>query len=117
MTARSGSAIRRGLRGRCPACGQGRLFDGLLQVRDHCTACGEPLGVLEQGDGPAVFVIMVVGALIVPLVVWLELAASPPLWVHVVLWAPLTLVLSLGLLRPAKGVILALSYQHRTNAP
>jgi uncharacterized protein (DUF983 family) len=79
-----------GLMGKCPACGKGSLFSGYLKFADRCSACGEDFAKADAGDGPAVFVIFVAGAIIIPLVLAIELALTPPLWVHMVVWLPLT---------------------------
>jgi len=106
--------IATGLACRCPACGRGRLFDGYLTVVETCDSCGAELRSRSSGDGPAVFVIFAVG-LIVPLLAWIvEAAISPPLWVHAVLWSVAVVAGSLALLRPFKGVVVALEYHHGT---
>jgi uncharacterized protein (DUF983 family) len=102
-----------GLRCRCPRCGIGPLFDGFLNVAEKCTACGLDLKSADSGDGPAVFVIFIVGPIITALAFWVEFTFSPPYWVHMVLWGPLILICSLALLRPFKATLIALQYQHR----
>ncbi len=97
-----------GMRGRCPRCGEGRLFDGFLDISDRCEACGLGFGGHDAGDGPAVFGVLVIGAVVVGLALWLELTLAPPTWVHLVLWTPLILLGSVAILRPLKGVTLAL---------
>jgi uncharacterized protein (DUF983 family) len=106
------SPIATGLRGLCPRCGQGHLFKGFLTVNPRCEACGLDFAFADSGDGPAFFIMSIVGVLIVGLAMWLEFTYEPPLWVHAVLWLPLTVLLSVALLRPAKGVMIALQYQH-----
>lgn len=98
---------------RCPACGKGPLYKGFLTVVPHCTVCGEDLSVCEQGDGPAVFVILILGFLIVAAALFVEARFEPPFWVHAVIWPPLILGGSLGMLRPLKGVMAALHFRHR----
>lgn len=105
--------VRNGLLGRCPRCGKGRLFSGLVTFAPICSACGLDFAAFNVGDGAAAFLILIVGAVITGLALWLELAVEPAWWVHVLLWLPLTLVLSLGLMRLAKGVLLALEYAHQ----
>lgn len=95
------------LAGRCPMCGQGRLFTGLLKPADHCTACGVDFAGADQGDGPAAFVILIIGFAIAGAAVAVELIHEPPLWVHAVLWAPLTCVLAIGLQRLIKAAMIA----------
>ncbi|MEM7026466.1 MAG: DUF983 domain-containing protein [Pseudomonadota bacterium] len=107
------SAISTGLRCRCPACGQGPLFLGFLTVRQSCTVCGADLSGQDSGDGPVAFIILIVGAIVVGLALVVEVQSSPPVWLHLLLWLPLTLVLTLALMRPLKGVMIALQYKHR----
>lgn len=101
------------LAGRCPQCGKGRLFDGFLAVAPRCTSCGLDLSKHDSGDGPAVFVILILGFIVVGLALWVELAYEPPFWLHLVLWLPLIVILGLGMLRPLKAGLIALQYKHR----
>lgn len=105
--------VKNGLAGRCPRCGKGRLFSGLVTYAPACTACGLDFRAFNVGDGAAAFLILIVGAVVTGLALWLELSKEPPWWVHVLLWLPLTLILSLALMRLAKGVMLALEYAHQ----
>jgi uncharacterized protein (DUF983 family) len=105
--------ISAGLRGRCPRCGEGRLFAGFLSVGKSCEACGLDYSFADGGDGPAVFVILIVGFIVVGLALWLEVTAGPPLWVHFLLWIPLVLILCLPALRLLKGVLINLQYANR----
>ncbi len=107
------SALRAGLLCRCPKCGRGRLYSGYLQVAENCNACGFELKKHDAGDGPAVFVVLIVGAVIVALAMWVEIAYQPPYWVHAVIWAPAILGGCLGALRPAKAILIALQYKHK----
>lgn len=107
------SALTAGLLCRCPACGSGPLFQGFLTVRERCAACGADLSGQDSGDGPVPFVIFLVGALVVGLALFTEVSYAPPVWLHLVLWLPLTLILVLGLMRPAKALMIALQYKHR----
>jgi uncharacterized protein (DUF983 family) len=102
-----------GLRGRCPRCGQGRLFDGFLKVTPRCQACGLDLAFADAADGPAVFVILFVGFAVAAAALIVEIGFMPPIWVHILLWGPLVIILSLGLLRPLKGVMIAVQYVNR----
>ena len=106
------SPILAGLASRCPRCGKGHLFKGYLRIADSCDVCGTELTDGDTADGPAVFVILIVGCLVVGGALVVEVAVMPPIWVHVVLWLPTTLAVSLGLLRPLKGVFYALHYRH-----
>jgi uncharacterized protein (DUF983 family) len=103
-------AVRRGLRGRCPRCGQGKLFGAFLKVNERCAACGEELYHHRADDFPAYVVILIVGHLVVPLVLAVEIAFAPPIWVHLALWFPLILALTIGLLQPVKGAIVAFQW-------
>lgn len=101
-----------GVRGRCPRCGEGRLFEGFLKIAPACETCGLDFSGEDAGDGPAVFIMFLVGAIVVPLALLLHLWLAPPTWVHLVLWIPAVIGLSLALLRPFKGVMFALQYKH-----
>jgi len=107
------AAIRRGLAGRCPSCGRGKLFRAFLKVADTCPACGEELHHHRADDAPAYFVIVLVGHIVVPLALFVETEFYPPYWVHVALWLPLTLGLAVGLLQPIKGAIVGWQWAHR----
>lgn len=102
-----------GMRGRCPRCGEGRLFKGFLDLEPRCQACGLDFAFADSGDGPAVFIMMIVGFIVVGLALFVEFTFGPPYWVHVVLWVPLVLGLAIGLLRPLKGFMIAQQYKHR----
>lgn len=105
--------LRAGLLCRCPACGKGPLYAGFLTIAKTCAACGEDLSVCEQGDGPAVFVILILGFLVTAAALIVEVKFAPPAWLHFVLWPPLILGGSLGLLRLMKAVLAALHWRHR----
>jgi uncharacterized protein (DUF983 family) len=102
-----------GMRGRCPRCGEGRLFTGFLTVPPRCSACGLDFSFADSGDGPAVFIMMIVGFVVVGLALVVEFTLHPPYWLHALLWIPLVLILALGLLRPLKGWLIAQQYRHR----
>ncbi len=104
--------LQAAIKGCCPRCGKGRLFAGLLRFAPRCTACGLDFTKFNVGDGAASFLILIVGAIVVGLAMWLELSRSPPWYVHVLLWLPLTLVLSGVLMRLSKALLLALEYRH-----
>ena len=99
------AALKRGLRGLCPVCGQVPLFAGYLRVRVACPNCAAPLGRVRADDVPPYFTILVVGHIVVPGMLVLQRMAAPPLWVQTAIWVPLTLILTLVLLRPIKGAI------------
>lgn len=104
---------RAGLLGRCPRCGEGKLFAGFLTVAPRCSNCDLDYAFIDSGDGPAVFVILIIGFVVCGLALWVEVSFNPPLWVHLVLWLPLILALALPLLRALKGLMFALQYKHR----
>jgi len=99
---------------RCPRCGKAPLFDGYLHLAARCTSCGLDYAMFDAGDGPAVFVILIVGAIVCSGALYVEFAFQPPYWVHAVLWIPATAVLSMVLLRLVKSLLLVL--QFRNNA-
>lgn len=107
------SPFRAGLFCRCPRCGTGRLYSGYLKVVEKCAQCGLELRKHDAGDGPAVFVVLIVGAIIVALALWVEISYQPPYWVHGVIWAPAILGGCLGALRPAKALMIALQFKHK----
>ena len=98
--------------GLCPRCGQGPLFDGYLTIAKACPSCGLDYAMFDAGDGPAVFVILIAGAIVAGLALWVEFTFSPPYWVHALLWTPLVAVLVTGLLRLCKSTLLVLQYRH-----
>jgi uncharacterized protein (DUF983 family) len=104
-------AMWRGFRCRCPNCGKGHLFGKYLKVADHCEECGEDFHHHRADDFPAYLVILVVGHVIVPVVLAVETAYSPPYWLHFLIWLPLIVVSTLGLLQPTKGAIVGLQWQ------
>ena len=100
------SPVSTGLRGRCPRCG-----DGFLTVKPKCSACGLDYSFADAGDGPAVFVILLAGFIICAMALVVEVKYSPPYWVHAIIFLPLVLIVCLGLLRPMKGVMIAIQYR------
>ena len=102
------TAMLRGLCGVCPGCGTSRLFNGWLRVADSCPTCDAPLGQVRADDAPPYFTIFAVGHVIVPGMLWLEKAHAPDLWIQAAIWVPLTLALSLALMRPIKGATIGL---------
>jgi len=116
MTGQSSSnnlPIGRGLRGRCPRCGEGRLFQGFLSLRSACEHCRLDYGFADAGDGPAVFVILIGGCIVVFAALITEIMYQPPYWVHAALWLPLILIVTLAPLRLIKGLLIALQYHHK----
>ncbi len=102
-----------GLRCRCPRCGEAPLYQGLLTVRERCAACGLDLRAQDSGDGPAVFVILILGFVIVGLAALIEVKLEPPFWVHVLLWPGLIFAGAIYLLRILKAMLIALQFRHR----
>jgi len=100
-------AMLRGFRGRCPNCGEGRMFRAFLKVADECPACGEELHHHRADDFPAYLVIVIVGHVLIPIVLAVETEFAPSYWVHLALWLPAVLIMTLGLLQPVKGAIVA----------
>jgi uncharacterized protein (DUF983 family) len=103
-------AMRQGFLGRCPKCGRGHLFRAFLKVADECDVCGEEMHHHQADDAPAYFVVLIVGHIVAALALETEVLFSPPYWVHMALWLPLTLILALGLLQPFKGAIVGLQW-------
>lgn len=101
------------LRGLCPRCGANGLFVGPISFAENCSTCTLDFTQFNVGDGPAAFLIMIVGAVITIGAVSVELRFAPPFWVHILLWLPLTTLLVIGMLRIAKGVLITLEYRNR----
>ena len=104
------------LAGRCPRCGQGRLFAGVLTVAPRCNACGLDLSGQDAGDGPAVLGIFLLGTLAVIAAFLVEFRLAPPLWVHVVLWPALLIPAAVLVARAGKAALIALQWRHRREA-
>jgi uncharacterized protein (DUF983 family) len=104
------TAIRRGWRGRCPNCGQGKLFRAFLKVDDHCSACGQDFSGHRADDLPAYLVIVIVGHIVVPVILFIETNYSWPVALQLAVYLPLMLVCSLVLLQPVKGAVVGLQW-------
>jgi uncharacterized protein (DUF983 family) len=102
-----------GLGGRCPRCREGRLFSGFLSLRKQCEACGLDYAFADAGDGPAIFVILIAGFIVVGAALIVEVVYQPPFWLHAVLWGPLILIVTLLPLRLLKGLLIVLQYHHK----
>jgi len=102
-----------GMKGKCPRCGRGRLFSSFLTTADKCERCDLDFAFIDSGDGPAVFVIFIVGFLAVVGVLMTEVMFTPPIWLNMMIWMPLTLFLCLIFLRPLKGLLIAQQYQRK----
>lgn len=107
------SPVSAGVRSKCPRCGRGSLFSGFLNIKDKCSTCNLDFSFAEAGDGPAIFIILIVGFIVGGGAMGVEMAYHPDYWVHAVLWLPLVLILPLMLMRPFKAVLIALQYQNR----
>jgi len=107
------SALKQALFARCPGCGRGKLFDGYLKIAARCTECGLDYATFDPGDGPAVFVMLIVGAIVCGAALYVEFTYAPPYWVHAVLWAPLIITLGVVLLRYVKALLLLLQYRNK----
>src|SRR4051812_26439583 len=101
------SLYKNALRLRCPRCGKSKLYAGLLEVADNCPECGLSLKENDAGDGATFFVIVIASFVVMGLAAWMEYTFSPSIWVHVALWTPLTLGLSIFLLRIFKSLLIA----------
>ncbi len=108
-----GLSMLRGLLGRCPHCGKGRMFPAYLKVADACPVCGEDLHHHQADDAPPYFTMTIVGHIVVAAVLAVEVAYQPEVWVHIALWLPLTLILSLLLLPRVKGAIVGMQWANR----
>jgi uncharacterized protein (DUF983 family) len=106
-------AIKRGLLGRCPRCGEGKVFGAFLKVADCCSECGQDFSGHRADDLPAYLVIVIVGHIVVPLALWIETNYSPPVPLQLAIYLPITLVASLVLLQPVKGAVVGLQWAFR----
>lgn len=105
--------VRAAAKGFCPRCGSGRLYAGLLRFNDRCPSCDLDIAAFNVGDGPAAFLTLILGAIVVGLAMWVELSFAPRWWVHALLWPPLIIASTIASLRVTKGVLLALEYRHQ----
>ncbi len=107
----TGDAVWKGFRCRCPHCGEGKLFRAFLKPVDVCARCDERMDGQRSDDLPPYVTIMIVGHIIVPIILAIEMSANPwPLWAHFSFWLPFTLALTLGLMQPVKGAIIGLQW-------
>lgn len=107
------SPVVAGLCCRCPRCGKGKLFAGFLSLKPRCDRCGLDYAFIDSGDGPAVFIILLAGFVVVGCALIVELKYQPPFWIHAVLWGPLILATTLLPLRPMKSLLIALQFHHK----
>lgn len=106
--------VRWAVRGRCPGCGRGPLFDGWLKVRPICEACGLDLSAIATGDGAATFIMQIAGFVVGFSALYVEIAFHPPMWLHLIVWLPMVALLALALMRPGKGLMIGLHHRART---
>ena len=106
-------AMKRGFRGRCPRCGEGKLFRAFLKTDNACSACGLDFTPHRADDLPAYLVIVIVGHIVVPAVLWIETNYAPAVWLQLALYLPFTFVASLLLLQPVKGAVVGLQWALR----
>ena len=107
------TALKRGFRGRCPRCGEGKLFRAFLKTADHCSACGQDFTPHRADDLPAYLVIVIVGHIVVPIALWIETNYSPSVALQLAIYLPITLIASLLLLQPVKGAVVGLQWAFR----
>lgn len=107
--------ILAGIRCRCPNCGDAPLFSGFLTVRPRCDACGQDLSNADSGDGPVVFILLIVGAIGCFGLLFTEFTFHPPIWVELVIFLPLIAVITLGVLRPFKAILIALQFRNHAS--
>ena len=105
-------SVMAGLTGRCPRCREGHLFSGFLTVGKECERCGLDYSFADAGDGPAIFVILISGFIVVGAALIVEVIYQPPFWLHAMLWGPLILAVTLLPLRLLKGLLIVLQYHH-----
>jgi uncharacterized protein (DUF983 family) len=103
----------RGIACRCPRCGKGKLYAGFLDLRPNCESCGLDYAFIDAGDGPAIFLIMIAGAIVVGSALIVEIKYQPPFWLHAALWLPLILATTLLPMRSMKSLLIALQYHHK----
>jgi len=107
------SSLKRGFRGRCPRCGEGKLFRAFLKAADHCSVCGLDFALHRADDLPAYLVIVIVGHIVVPTALLIETDYSPPVGLQLAVYLPLTMLMSLALLQPVKGAVVGLQWALR----
>lgn len=107
--------VKAALHASCPRCGNGRLFDGLTKPKTQCSSCGLDYSFIDAGDGPAIFVILLVDFLVVGLAIWVEINYQPSIWLHLLVFAPLAVALSLWLMRTLKAWMIAMQYKHNAS--
>ena len=106
------SPIVAGLKCRCPQCGEGPLFSSYLKISSQCESCGLDLEFADSGDGPAIFIIFIVGFIVIALALIVDVAFHPSVIVHLIIWLPMTVILCLAFLPPFKAIMVALQFKN-----
>jgi len=112
----NGETVRLGFAGKCPRCAEGRMYERYLKVADKCPVCGLVLSEHDAGDAAVVPALLILGTVLVALALWVEFTYEPAVWVHVALWGPLGMGLTLWLLPRLKGIGIALQHKHRSTS-
>jgi uncharacterized protein (DUF983 family) len=107
--------VLRGLTCKCPRCGEGKLYAGFINLAPRCETCGLDYAFIDTGDGPAIFIIMIAGAIVVGCALVVEVKYQPPFWLHAALWLPLILATTLLPLRSMKSLLIALQFHHKAS--
>ena len=107
------SAYTTGLSGRCPRCDAAPMFKGFLDLNEKCPHCGLDYKFADAGDGPAVFVTLFGGFILLGMAMWVQMKFEPPVWLLMLIFTPITLIVCLGMLRPLKGLLIALQYRNK----
>ncbi len=102
-----------GLLGRCPDCGKGKLFQGFMALAPNCSECGQDFSHADTGDGPAIFVMLIAGFIVIGSLLVIDTLYEPPIWLLLAIFLPLAVVLNLGMIRPCKGVLVCLQFHHK----
>ncbi len=102
-----------GLRGRCPECGKGKLFKGFMAIAPQCSECGQDFSQADSGDGPAIFVMLIAGFIVIGAMLVIDTLYEPPIWLMLSIFIPLAILLNIGMIRPFKGVLVTLQFHHK----
>jgi len=109
----NGGGLMAGLRGRCPRCGEGKLFSGFIALAPSCEACGLDYSFADSADGPAIFIMLIAGFIVVGAALLTDAYYEPPLLLLAAIFLPLMAVVSLGMIRPFKGILIASQFRHK----
>ncbi len=110
--------IKNALKCGCPKCGVGPIFPHklTLDVKDTCPSCGLNIKKQDSGDGPAVFLIFILGFILTPLALWLASVADIPLWLHAIIWTFAAIIICIFAMQPLKAYVMGLNYKYRGEA-